>query len=344
MAEFRLRDFVTGQGVAMGDVTIAYQTYGRLSAARDNAILVTHGLTSSHWAAEPATLDSRVGWGELQIGSGLLYDTDRWFVISSNVLGSPYGSTSAASRNPQTGQAWGRNFPLISMQDVVRAQAELVTSLGIGRLHAVAGCSLGGFQAYQWAVSFPDRLSRMIATDTADHDSFDLAGAIPGMIERFARNAGWNDGQPAPGALTDELASLRTEMLIGFGLPEKLAQRGLPQRAISGAIAREARDWAEIFDPWVLVSLYRTAASFDVRDALARISVPVLLVMTDTDRWYPPAVARAQMARLRAAGVQVSFHQVESALGHYATTEEPEKWAPVARAFLDRPVGPSDQA
>lgn len=334
MPVFASSDFPLVSGVTLPRIEIAWESWGQLNAERSNAILVTHGLTSSHHAADPPTLDSRIGWGHGQIGPGLIYDTDRYFVLASNVLGSFYGSTCARSVNPATGQPWGSDFPLVTMVDVVRAQALLTESLGIQRLHAVAGCSLGGFQAYQWAVTLPDRMTRVVATDTADHDSFDLAAAIPPLLNRFAAMPGWNDGHPAPKAMVDALAAVREEMLIGFGLREKIALRTSDPAAQARLLADEARAWGELADPWSLVSMYRTAASFDVRPDLGRIRVPVLVVTADTDLWYPPAIGRAQVDRLRAAGVEVTYLELQSTLGHYATTEEPWKWAGTAKAFL----------
>jgi homoserine acetyltransferase len=108
-----------------------------------------------------------------------------------------YGSTCAGSSNPATGQPRSESFPAVTMEDVVRAQGLLLDPLGTTRLHAVAGCSLGGFRAYQWAVTLP----WVIATDTADHDSIDLGTAIPGLLQRFRDEPGWNDGKPAPAAM-----------------------------------------------------------------------------------------------------------------------------------------------
>ena len=337
MPNFVIEDFDLISGQSLGKVIIAYRTYGTLSPQRDNAILVTHGLTSSHLAAEPPTLDMRIGWGAGQIGPGRLYDTDRYFVISSNVLGSAYGSTSAASRAPHLGRRWGPDFPLVTMTDVVRAQERLIAGFGITRLKAVAGASLGGFQAYQWAVTFPEKIERVIATDTADHDALDMGGAIPGMLERFEFNAAWNGGDPRPGALEAELAEMRAETLVSYGIRAKIARVTGNTVRQEQLLQDEAIAWARLFDPWVLVSMYRTAASFDVRDQLWRIRAPFLIVMADTDAWFPPAIGRAQEARLRGAGVDLTYHEIESDLGHFATSEEPEKWHAAARRFLDRP-------
>lgn len=334
MPVFIAQDVRLACGVTLPQVEIAWESWGSLNSDRSNAILVTHGLTSSHHAADSPTLDCRIGWGHSQIGPGLIYDTDRYFVLASNVLGSFYGSTCAGSTNPATGEAWGEDFPAVTMEDVVRAQGLFVESLGIARLHAVAGCSLGGFQAYQWAVTLPDRMTRIIATDTADHDSFDLGTAVPGLLERFRAEPGWNGGKPKPGTLVAPLTALREEMLVGFGLREKIALLTDDPQEQARMLTDEARAWAKVADPWALVSMYRTAASFDVRPRLGDIRVPVLTVTADTDLWYPPAVGRAQVDRLRAAGAEVTYLEIQSALGHYATTEEPWKWAATAKAFL----------
>lgn len=335
MPVFQGHDFRLTSGAVLPQIDIAWECWGALNADHSNAILVTHGLTSSHHAADPPTLDCRIGWGHAQIGPGRIYDTNRYFVLASNVLGSFYGSTCAAATNPATGTAWGEDFPTVTMEDVVRAQALLLDALGIQRLHAVAGCSLGGFQAYQWAVTLSDRMTRVIATDTADHDSFDLATAIPTLLEGFRAEPGWNGGKPAPGAMVRPLTAVREEMLAGFGLREKIALRTRDPQEQARLLADEARAWAQVADPWALVSMYRTAASFDVRQHLHRIRVPVLTVTADTDLWYPPAVGRAQVDRLRAAGANVTYLEIQSTLGHYATTEEPWKWAATAKAFLD---------
>jgi homoserine O-acetyltransferase/O-succinyltransferase len=334
MPDFVARDFRLASGITLPQIKIAWESWGRLNSDRSNAILVTHGLTSSHHAADPPTLDCRIGWGHAQIGPGRIYDTERYCVLASNVLGSFYGSTCAGSLNPTTGAPWGETFPAVTMEDVVRAQGLLLDSLGIARLHAVAGCSLGGFQAYQWAITLPDRLTRVIATDTADHDSFDLGTAIPDLLQRFQAAPGWNAGRPSPGAMTGPLTTLRKEMLVGFGLREKIALLTDDPQEQARMLTDEARAWARIAEPWSLVSMYRTAASFDARPHLDRIPVPVLVVTANTDLWYPPAVGRAQVDRLRAAGVQVTYLEIQSTLGHYATTEEPWKWAATAMSFL----------
>src|SRR5579864_8329737 len=154
---FTLRDFRLVNGEVMPEATIAYETYGRLAPHGRNAVLCTHGYTGSHHFAgrNPANGGQPGSWDGL-IGRGKAIDTDKLFVVASNMLGSSYGSTNAASTNPKTGEPYGPDFPAITIRDIVAAQKALLGSLGVSHLVAVAGPSYGGYQAYQWAVTYPD--------------------------------------------------------------------------------------------------------------------------------------------------------------------------------------------
>lgn len=192
MGTFATKAFRLANGYLLPHLEIAYETYGEMAGDRSNVILVTHGITSSHYAMRTPTRDSRHSWYAGLIGSGKLFDTDRFCVVSSNTLGSCYGSTSPASRNPSTGRLYGSKFPKICYEDIVRAQQALLTSLGIERLVAVAGSSIGGFQAFQWAVTFPDFMSAVLALDTATRDTFDVASTIADLEASFAEDPNWN--------------------------------------------------------------------------------------------------------------------------------------------------------
>ncbi len=152
---FSFADFALQGGEVLPEVTLAYVTRGRLAADGRNAILVTHGYTSGPAMIEPGAGSSEGAWSSL-VGPGAPIDTERYFVVCSNMLGSSYGSTNAASLDPRTGRPYGSRFPEISVADIVTAQKRLLAHLGVTHLRAVVGPSYGGFQAFQWAVTFPD--------------------------------------------------------------------------------------------------------------------------------------------------------------------------------------------
>src|SRR4051794_17078626 len=160
---FTIRDFPLANGEVMPEATIAYETYGRLAPHGRNAVLVTHGFTGSHHAAgrNPANGNQPGSWDGL-IGPGKPIDTDRLFVVASNMLGSSYGSTNAASIDPATGRPYGPDFPAITIADIVAAQRQLLQSLGVEHLVAVAGPSYGGYQSFQWAVAYPDFIDAIV--------------------------------------------------------------------------------------------------------------------------------------------------------------------------------------
>ena len=163
-------------GGALSHVEIAYQTYGALNAAKSNAILICHALTMDQHVANPHPVTGKDGWWDDVVGPGKLIDTDRFFVICSNVLGSCMGSTGPASINPETGRLWGVEFPVITIGDMVRAQAMLVDQLGIEQLFAVIGGSMGGMQVLQWAADFPERVFAAVpVATTARHSAQNIA-------------------------------------------------------------------------------------------------------------------------------------------------------------------------
>ena len=154
-------------GATLEHWQIAYQTYGELNAARSNAVLVCHALTGDQYVASRNPVTGKGGWWTAMIGPGKPVDTDRFFVICANVLGGCMGTTGPASTNPETGKPWGLAFPMVTIRDMVRAQAHLIDSLGIDSLFCVAGGSMGGMQVLQWAASYPERVFCALPLATA---------------------------------------------------------------------------------------------------------------------------------------------------------------------------------
>ena len=179
-------------GQVLDQVTIAYNTYGELNAQRSNAILLCHALTGDQHAASANPLTGRPGWWDLMVGPGLVFDTNRFFVICSNVVGGCMGTTGPKDINPATGKPYGLTFPVITIRDMVRAQVLLVDHLGINELLCVAGGSMGGMQVLEWMASFPERLvsAMPLATTSASSApsraaSFSSSSAVVGLPKRL---------------------------------------------------------------------------------------------------------------------------------------------------------------
>ncbi|MDA5093935.1 alpha/beta fold hydrolase [Aliiroseovarius sp. KMU-50] len=338
MMKFHTDDFKLDSGQIIENLEISYECYGQLNHNKDNVILVAHGITSSHHAVGAPTPDRRRGWYNEIIGSKKLLDTDRYCIISSNCLGSSYGSTGPASRNPSTGEPYGRDFPEITYRDVVRAQYLLLQAIGVHHLVAIVASSVGGFQAFQWAVTYPDFMSAIIALDTAPKDTFDTASSLNGLLERFSSDPNWNDGDYySKGSMAESLTRLRVETLRSFGFEDKLAE-DLDAAERERILWETAREWAMEFDAHSLLTLMRAWSTFNVEGEFNRIAAPMLYVLCDTDEWFPARIGRDVLEKLHSAGVKADYCEVNSPLGHYATTEEPEKWVPTAREFLNRVV------
>ena len=191
---FPIRDFRLQNGAVMPEAKIAYETYGRLARDGRNAVLITHGYTSSHHAAgrNPAN-GNQPGWWDGLIGPGKAIDTDKLFVVASNMLGSSFGSTNGASLDPRTGRPYGPDFPAITVRDIVAAQKALIDMLGVRHLVAVAGPSYGGYQAFQWAVAYPEMMDAVVAVVTAPK-SQNAEKSLAELEARLATYPEWHGG------------------------------------------------------------------------------------------------------------------------------------------------------
>jgi homoserine O-acetyltransferase len=335
MPLFQASDFRLEGGETLPQLTVAYEIYGRPAAGLNNVILVAHGATSSHHAAGRVTPDRRMGWWDEVIGPGKLFDTERYCVVSSNMLGSCHGTTGPSSVDPGTGRRYGQRFPRITFLDIVRAQHLLLRAMGVKKLLAVAGASLGGYQAFQWAVSFPDFMAGIIALDTAPRDLFDSGRAADELLAELSKHACWNGGDYHDmGSLEDIMTEIRVRTLRSYGFEEQLRHIASPQ-AREAALRQAAQDWAREFDAHSLIALRRAMGTFDVERDLGRIRAKLLYILADSDQWFPASIGRDVMQKLGRHGVDAAFLEVKSPYGHYATTEEPEKWTPAAARFLE---------
>ncbi|HEY2620822.1 MAG TPA: alpha/beta fold hydrolase [Acetobacteraceae bacterium] len=320
---FTFADFRLHSGEVLPEVTIAYCTRGRLAADGRNAVLVTHGYTSGHRMIESGAGSSEGSWTTL-VGPGAPIDTDRCFVVSSNMLGSSYGSTNAASRDPRTGRPYGSRFPHITVADIVTAQHRLLEHLGVRHLRAVVGPSYGGFQAFQWAVTFPDAMDGIVPVVSSPRAQ--SRDRVATLLARFAQNPNWHGGDyyDTPG-MFDSLLALRVETLKRYGMDASEAE-----------IARIASVWANEFDANSLLILGRAMESYDVTPELQRIRVPVLYVLSRTDELFPPSLSPEVMEALRKVGVKAEYFEIDSELGHLASGADAAKWAPALRQFMGK--------
>ena len=324
-------------GQVLSDVTIAYDTYGRLAPDGRNAILITHGYTSNHHAAgRYGPADSKVGWWDRLIGPGKAIDTARFFVVSSNVLGSCYGTTGPGSLNPATGKPYGPEFPDLTMRDIVVAQREFLLRLGVTHLVAVAGPSLGGRQAFQWAVTYPDFMDGIVAVASSPK-GLGKDDAVHHLMQRLATDPNWNDGwYYERGGITPTLTTIRMETLKRYGIEAVIGTDHLSPGQRDARIRRQAEAWAREFDAHSLVVLRKASVRFDAQRDFNAIRAQVLYVISRTDQLFPPSMGARVMGRLQAAGVEATYVELDSNFGHLASGREADQWAPALQAFLER--------
>jgi homoserine O-acetyltransferase len=368
-------------GAILDPVRIAYETYGMLAPTRDNAILVCHALSgdahAAGWSSEadaPTALDGigadergirargGLGWWDALIGPGKAFDTNRYFVIATNLIGSCRGSTGPCSLNPATGRPYGTDFPVITVADMVRAQRLFLDEIGVDSLLSVTGGSLGGMQALEWSVAYPDMVRSCIVTAGTAR-----LGAQGIALNAIARNAimadpDWQGGHYYGTGRSPD-AGIGIARMIGHvtylssvSLEEKfgrrLQERGdysytltEPDFAIESYLRHQAKTFAGRFDANSYLYISRALTYFDLaRDHgdgdLARALAPAqghFLLLSFTSDWIYPTRDAIDLERaLRAAGKSVERHEIESTYGHDSFLLEAVEQTPLIAAFLRR--------
>jgi homoserine O-acetyltransferase len=330
-SDFRLRS-----GIVMPAVTIAYRTLGVLAPDRDNVVLVTHGNTSGPQMIDPGGSTGEGSWNEI-VGPGKAVDTNRFFVVCPNMLGSSYGSTNAASIDPATGRRYGPRFPDITVSDIVATQRALLASLGIERLVAIVGPSYGGIQAFQWAVDYPGAMKGIAAIVTAPAVSRERSeGNVARLLASLSKDPNWNGGDYYEcGGVLESMIQIRIATLKTYGIEARLRDTMSDPARIEAAIRDEAARWARGFDANSLIILAKALRGFDVTAQFSSIRSKVLYVLSRTDRLFPPELAPAVMPALEAAGVDAEYFLLDSDYGHSATGRDALKWAPRLRQFME---------
>jgi homoserine O-acetyltransferase len=308
---FSTRNFRLESGEVLPELTLAYETYGTLAPDGRNAILVTHGYTSSQHAAG-LDANGEPGWWDGLIGPGNAIDTNKYFVVSSNMLGSSYGSTAPASVNPKTGMRYGPDFPDYSLVDIVTSQRDLLDALGVKHLVAVAGLSFGGYQAFQWGVTFPNAMAGIVPVVTAPNAT-DGDRMVADLRARFAEAPGWNGGHHYGNAeMIGFMTELRVATLKRYGIEAELASR-FPDAAKREAVINQlAEPWAKAFDPNSMIALAQARSHYNAEGDFAKVRAKVLYVLSRTDKLFPPSIAPDVLAKLKAAGVYATYFEIEA--------------------------------
>jgi len=345
-------------GAVLTDFQIAYQTYGTLNAERSNAILVCHALTGDQHVASPNPVTGKPGWWSEMVGSGKAIDTDRYFVICSNVLGGCMGTTGPASTNPATDRVYGLDLPVVTVRDMVRAQAMLVEHLGIDSLFSVAGGSLGGMQVLQWAASYPERVFSALPLATgARHSSQNIAFHEVGRQAVMA-DPDWRGGRyfemgvaPRKGLAVARMAAHITyfsEEALHRKFGRNLQDRDAPTFGfdadfqIESYLRYQGLAFVDRFDANSYLYMTRAMDYFDLAaDYGGRLANAFLgtktrfCVASFTSDWLFPTIENKAVVRaLNAAGASVSFVEIETDRGHDAfLLDEPELFATI-RGFL----------
>ncbi len=368
-------------GHVLHPVRMAYETYVTLSPGRDNAILVCHALSgdahAAGWSRTPADGGTRdgfraderdggsgrgLGWWDGMIGPGKAFDTDRFFVISSNLLGGCRGTTGPSSTNPATGRPYGSDFPVITVADMVRAERALLAELGVARLAAVAGGSLGGMQALEWAVQYGDFVGAIIPI--ASTHALQPQGVAWNAIARSAITADpdWQDGHYY-GTRREPRAGMGVARMLGHitylsasSIADKFGRRlqfaddiryrlTEPEFEVESYLRHQADIFVKRFDANTYLYMSRALSYFDLARqygggqltrAVRTVSARTLLIAFSSDWLYPPQGSAELADALREAGKDVELHVIEAPYGHDCFLLEEARQTPMIQRFLAR--------
>src|SRR5487761_2697467 len=350
--------FVTDAGRDIAQLAIAYQTYGTLNGDKSNAVLICHALTGDQYVASQHPVTGKPGWWELMVGPGRPIDTGRYFVICSNVIGGCMGSTGPASVNPATGVSYGIDFPVLTINDIVRAQALLVDHLGIDTLFCVAGGSMGGMQVLQWAARFPERVFAALPIATgARHSAQNIAFHEVGR-QAIMADPDWRAGRylvegtrPGKGLGVARMAAHITylsENALQSKFGRKLQDRTSRPFSfdadfqVESYLRHQGASFVERFDANSYLYMTRAMDYFDLAaeygGQLARAflnSRTRFCVVSFTSDWlFPTSESRAVVHALNAGGASVSFVEIETDRGHDAFLLDVPDFIATTRGFL----------
>ena len=345
-------------GAALAPVEIAYESYGTLNADKSNAVLICHALTGDQYVASTHPITGKPGWWQRLVGPGKPVDPARDFIVCANVIGSCMGSSGPATVNPATGEPWGMDFPVLSIADMVRAQALLLDYLGIETLAAVIGGSMGGMQALSWPVLYPDRVrAALVIASTARHSAQNIAfhevGRQAIMADpRWRKGAYYADGDVPKSGLAVARMAAHITYLSEAGLTEKFGRRLQGRDAktfgfdadfqVESYLRHQGLSFVDRFDANSYLYITRAMDYYDIAEdhggslahAFTASKARFCLVSFDTDWLYPTTESRIIVHALNASGAQASFVELSSPFGHDAFLLECPELNRVVDGFL----------
>ncbi|HEY5048095.1 MAG TPA: homoserine O-acetyltransferase [Rhizomicrobium sp.] len=346
-------------GSTLAPFTVAYMTYGNLNAARSNVVLVCHALTGDQFAASSHPVTGKPGWWDVMIGPAKPIDTNRYFVVCANILGGCMGTTGPADNDPATGNPYGLAFPLVTVRDMVRAQAMLLDALGIERVLCAIGGSLGGMQVLQWAASYPERLvSAVPIASAARHSAQNIAFHEVGR-QAIMADPDWHGGayrlqgtQPSKGLAVARMAAHIT-YLSEAALQRKFGRNLQNRDAVSFAfrpdfqiesyLHHQGMTFVDRFDANSYLYITRAMDYFDLAEDYGGVLADAFhdtktrfCIIAFTSDWLFPTIGNKQVAHaLNAAAANVSFVEIATDRGHDAfLLDEPEMFSTI-RGFLN---------
>lgn len=346
-------------GRKLGPITLAYETYGEMNADKSNCILILHALSGdAHVAGKhPPGEPDWPPWWDTMVGPGKAFDTNKYFMICSNVIGGCKGSTGPGSINPATGKPYGMDFPIITIPDMVNAQKALIDHLGIKQLMCVVGGSMGGMQALQWAVSYPDmvRLTMPIASTARLNPqsiAFDAVGRHAIMADPNWNNGDYYDGEPPRRGLGIARMIGHITYLSDKSMHEKFGRHLQNKTApdygfvtefqVESYLNYKGESFVDRFD--ANSYLYITKAmdyfdlaqpSGDLRKELARAKSAFLVISFSSDWLFPPYMSKEIVSALRRNNIDVSYAEIQSDYGHDAFLKEVDTLSRLITNFLE---------
>jgi homoserine O-acetyltransferase len=343
-------------GQKLSPVTIAYETYGKLNKDRSNAILICHALSGDAHAAGWHESDKKPGWWDLAIGPGKAFDTEKYYVICSNIIGGCKGSTGPSSLNPSTGKPYGLDFPVITIGDMVNAQKKLVDFLGIEQLYAVAGGSMGGMQALQWCVAYPEAVRRGIIIATAaysrsQHIAFNEVGRRAIISDPNWNNGDYYNGEPPTKGLALARMVAHITYLSDASMQEKFGRQLKDKERygydfsmdfqVESYLQHQGDSFVKRFDANSYLYISKAIDYFDLMnngsldEAFKGTKKVKFLVISVTSDWlYPEYQSREIVMALTANDADVSYAEIKSIYGHDAFLLESGQLTYLVSGFL----------